>query len=64
MKAAELIGKSTSELQAALSTLRRKLFKLRLVKASGELVKTHEIRETRRGIARVTMMIAKEGKKT
>lgn len=63
MKASELIGKSTSELQTSLSTLRRKLFKLRLVKASGELVKTHEIRETRRNIARVTMMIAKEGKK-
>ncbi len=64
MKAAELVGKSMSELNAALTTLRRKLFKLRLVKASGELVKTHEIRETRRSIARVTMMIAKEGKKT
>lgn len=64
MKAAELIGKSASELQTTLSTLRRKLFKLRLVKASGELAKTHEIRETRRSIARVTMMIAKEGKKT
>lgn len=64
MKAAELIGKSTGELKTTLTTLRRKLFKLRLVKASGELVKTHEIKETRRNIARVTTMIAKEGKKT
>ncbi|HEV2524160.1 MAG TPA: 50S ribosomal protein L29 [Gammaproteobacteria bacterium] len=64
MKAAELIGKSTGELNTTLTTLRRKLFKLRLVKASGELVKTHEIKETRRNIARVTTMIAKEGKKT
>jgi len=64
MKAAELIGKSTSELKAALTTLQRKQFKLRLVKAGGELTKTHEIRETRRSIARVMTMIAKEGKKT
>ncbi len=62
MKAAELVGKSTGELNATLTTLRRKLFKLRLVKASGELIKTHEIKETRRSIARVTTMIAKEGK--
>lgn len=64
MKATELVGKSISELKETLSTFQRKLFKLRLVKASGELVKTHEIKETRRNIARVTMMIAKEGKKT
>ncbi len=64
MKAKELVGKSISELKETLSTFQRKLFKLRLVKASGELVKTHEIKETRRNIARVTMMIAKEGKKT
>ncbi|HQW57986.1 MAG TPA: 50S ribosomal protein L29 [Gammaproteobacteria bacterium] len=64
MKAAELVGKSIGELNTTLTTLRRKLFKLRLVKASGELVKTHEIKETRRNIARVTTMIAKEGKKT
>lgn len=64
MKAAELNGKTISELKETLSALQRKQFKLRLVKASGELVKTHEIKETRRNIARVTMMIAKEGKKT
>ena len=64
MKASELIGKSTGDLNAMLTTLRRKLFKLRLVKATGELVKTHEIKETRRNIARVTTMIATEGKKT
>ena len=64
MKASELMGKSTGDLNAMLTTLRRKLFKLRLVKATGELVKTHEIKETRRNIARVTTMIATEGKKT
>ncbi len=64
MKAADLIGKSKAELNTALAASRRKLFKLRLVKASGELTKTHEIRQTRRDIARVITMIAKEGKKT
>jgi ribosomal protein L29 len=61
---AELKSKSIGELKATLSALQRRQFKLRLLKFGGELVKTHEIRETRRNIARLTMMIAKEGKKT
>lgn len=64
MKAVELRNKSIKELKTVLSGLQRQQFKLRLVKASGEFVKTHEVRKTRRNIARVMTMIAEEGKKT
>lgn len=62
MKTAELRSKTVAELKTALSELRRKQFKLRLVKASGELAKTHEIRTTRRNIARIEgLLTEKEG---
>ncbi len=65
MKSTDLRSKAVSELKTTLSELRRKQFKLRLVKSSGELTKTHEIQETRRNIARVeTILTEKEGKTT
>lgn len=62
MKAAELRSKSVAELKTVLSGLQRQQFKLRLVKSTGELVKTHEIRAVRRNIARVMMIMTQEGK--
>ncbi len=63
MKAADLRKKDVSELKTVLSDLRRQQFKLRLVKATGEMAKTHEIRQVRRDIARVeTILTEKEGK--
>lgn len=58
MKASELLNKSESELKETLGQLRRKQFKLRLVKAGGEMVQTHEIRQVRRDIARVNMQLS------
>jgi large subunit ribosomal protein L29 len=64
MKAAELRDKSAAELKTVLGELRRKQFKLRLVKGSGELEKTHEIKDVRRQIARLeTVLTQKEGKR-
>jgi len=64
MKAAELRDKSAAELKTLLGELRRKQFKLRLVKGSGELEKTHEIKDVRRQIARLeTVLTQKEGKR-
>jgi large subunit ribosomal protein L29 len=62
MKAAELRSKSVQELKTVLSGLQRQQFKLRLVKSTGELVKTHEVRAVRRNIARVMMIMTQEGK--
>lgn len=65
MNAKELREKSVSELKTVLNTLRRKQFKLRLVKSDGEFKGTHEIKQTRRAIARTeTILTEKEGKKS
>ena len=57
INAVELRTKTTQEIQQILSELRRQQFKLRLVKASGELTKTHEIKKLRRYIARVETIL-------
>lgn len=62
MKAADLKTKSVAELKALLSELRRKQFKLRLVKASGEMTQTHEIRQARRDVARVETILTEKEK--
>ncbi len=62
MKSENLKTKSVPELKALLSELRRKQFKLRLIKASGEMKETHEIRETRRNVARVETILAEKEK--
>jgi len=62
MNATELRNKSIPEVKVVLNELRRKQFKLRLVKAGGELKQTHEIKQTRRAIARAeTILTQKEG---
>lgn len=64
MKAAELRQKDVAELKRSLSTLWRKHFKLKLLKASGELEKTHQLKELRREIATtLTVLTEKEGAK-
>ena len=57
MKASELRGKTDSELREALLDLRRKQFNLRMQTASGQPVRTSEIRETRKDIARVKTIV-------
>ncbi len=53
MKISELRKQSAKELDQQLVDLKREQFNLRMQKASGQLVQTHEIRRTRRDIARV-----------
>jgi len=63
MKVVELRSKTITELKAFLNESRRKFFKMRLVKASGDLAKTHEMKQTRRDIARCeTILSEKVGK--
>lgn len=63
MKKSQFKDQSISELRELLSSKLRDQFKLRLVKASGELTQTHKLREMRRTIASLLTNIAeKEGK--
>lgn len=63
MNVAELRQKEIPELTQELSSLLRKQFKLRLLNASGELKRNHQVKQMRRGIARVmTLLTEKKGK--
>lgn len=53
MKMTELRKKSVQDLDERLGDLKREQFNLRMQKASGQLAKTHEVRRTRRDVARV-----------
>ena len=57
MNASELREKSVEELKEQLLELRREQFNLRMQKASGQLEKTHTIRQVRRDIARVKILL-------
>ncbi len=57
MKATKLHDMSDEELGRELGELRRSLFNLRLQKATGQLEKSHKLREARKDIARVLTII-------
>lgn len=59
---AELREKTLPELKASLEVALREQFKLRLVKAGGEMTGTHKIREVRRNIARIATVITEKEK--
>ena len=53
MKASELREKSVDGLNQELNSQLEKQFKLRIQRATGQLSQTHQVRETRRNIARI-----------
>ena len=53
MKASELREKSVDELNQELNSQLEMQFKLRIQRATGQLSQTHQVRETRRNIARI-----------
>jgi large subunit ribosomal protein L29 len=57
MKASELKGKSTDELNTELQSLLRAQFSLRMQKATQQLTNTSQIRKVRRDIARVRTLL-------
>lgn len=62
MGVAELRQKQVPELKQVLQDLLRKQFKLRIIQASGELKRNHQIKQLRRDVARVmTLLTEKEG---
>jgi large subunit ribosomal protein L29 len=62
MKASELRGKSSEELQTELQSLLRAQFSLRMQKATQQLPNTSQIRKVRRDIARVHTLLSEKAK--
>ena len=60
MELKELRQKSAYDLQAHLLELHKEQFSLRMQKATGQLAKTHDIRNVRREIARVNMLLTEK----
>jgi large subunit ribosomal protein L29 len=60
MELKELRQKSPADLQAHLLELHKEQFSLRMQKATGQLAKTHDIRNVRREIARVNMLLTEK----
>ncbi len=62
MRASELREKSPEELNSELRVQLEKQFRLRMKRSTGQLNETHELRNTRRTIARIkTALNAKAG---
>ena len=57
MKAAELIGKSTDQLQDQVQALKKEQFNLRFQKATGQLENSSRVRQVRRDIARLLTVL-------
>ena len=57
MELKKLKEKSPADLQAHLLDLRREQFSLRMQKGTGQLNQTHQLRNVRREIARVKMLL-------
>jgi large subunit ribosomal protein L29 len=62
MKASELRGRSTDELNQELQSLLRAQFNLRMQKATQQLNNTSQIRKVRRDIARVRTILNQKAK--
>jgi large subunit ribosomal protein L29 len=62
MKASELRGKSSDELNQELNALLNAQFKLRMQKATQQLTNTSQIRKVRRDIARVRTLLNEKAK--
>jgi len=62
MKAAELRELTVDELVQKEQELKRKLFNLRFQRATAELDKTSELKQTRRDIARVMTVIRQKAR--
>lgn len=63
MKASELRQQDRTTLQTALRDLVKKQFQLKMQHGSGQLPGNHQLRQVRRDIARIKMVIAETDKK-
>ena len=60
MKAAELKASSLTELEKQLTESLQEIFTLRMQKTTGQLKKTHLLRQERRNIARVKTVLTEK----
>ena len=58
MELKQLKAKSATELQAHLLDLAREQFNLRMQKGTGQLTQTHQLKNVRREIAQVKMLLS------
>ena len=59
----EIREKTVEELKARIIEIRQSQLKLRLLKASGQLEKTHQFKELRREIAQIKTVLTQKGVK-
>lgn len=57
MKIKDLRSKKEEELAELLLGFRKELFNLRFQKVSGELAKTHRVKEVRRAVAKIKTLL-------
>lgn len=60
MKACDLRAKTSEDLQETLVGLAKEQFNLRMQKATGQLAKPSQIKQVRRDIARINMVLAEK----
>lgn len=58
MKATELRNKSKDELMASLLELTREQFNFRMQKGAGQLVRSSQVKQVRRDIARINTVLS------
>jgi large subunit ribosomal protein L29 len=62
MNAAELRGKSISELKMELHNLLRERFNLNMQKGTGQLARPDQVKKVRRDIARINTVLTEKAK--
>jgi large subunit ribosomal protein L29 len=62
MNAAELRGKSVSELKVELHNLLRERFNLSMQKGTGQLARPDQVKKVRRDIARINTVLTEKAK--
>ena len=62
MKATELRSKTKDELMANLLELAREQFNLRMQKGSGQLLKSSQVKQVRRDIARINTVLSEKAR--
>ncbi len=60
MKASDLLSKDVAELEVELVSLRKEQFNLRMAMGSGQMIRPHLFKLSRRNIARVKTVIAQK----
>jgi len=60
MSIAELVGKTSAELEETLLELRKEQFSLRMLQGTGQLARPSEMRRVRKEIARVKTVMSQQ----